>query len=269
MMLFIMQTLPWQGGVISPRHVQAPPPYFLVPCTLNRSALLNVPQWLCAQGCVSFGPKIHFFPVPSSKHYLPRPWQIPPPSVSAICCKLAAINWKTMAGPSRRVKAICIEATLGRPLISSLSRKRLPLTLASEDVWAHWVCSLRRALLFWAAEIIGLTCARGDSIRLCLRWCYKVLINAEGNNVELISRDRRFLSAAQLDKSSVHPGRDAEGRHEGRRFTAWRDASAQLIPSNAAHVFPRTFTSPCLRADSADRIMPSSVRLDWATLGPW
>lgn len=136
MMLFIMQTLPWQGGVISPRPVQAPPLYFLVPCTLNRSALLNVLQWLCARGCVSFGPKIHFFffspPTPASKHYPPRPRQRPPPSVSAICRKLAAINWKTMAGPSGRVKAICIEASPGRPLISSLSEKRLPVTLASE-----------------------------------------------------------------------------------------------------------------------------------------
>lgn len=169
MMLFIMQTLPWQGGVISPRHVQAPPPYFLVPCTLNRSALLNVLQWLCAHGCVSFGPKIHFFPIPSSKHYPPRPWQIPPPSVSAICCKLAAINWKTMAGPSWRVKAICIEATPGRPLISSLWKKMPAFDISQRDIWAHWVCSLRRALLFWAAGIIGLTCLRWTlSVSVCV-----------------------------------------------------------------------------------------------------
>lgn len=43
------KTLPWHGDVISSGPAETPLPYFLLPCTLNRSALRNVPRRLCSR----------------------------------------------------------------------------------------------------------------------------------------------------------------------------------------------------------------------------
>lgn len=56
-----------------------------------------------------------------------------------------------------------------------------------------------------------------------------------GDNVELISRDRRFLSAAKLHASSVHPGGCGEGdnrpeRTRGFMANAWRDTPCATHP---------------------------------------
>lgn len=62
------KTLPWRADVISPGPAETPPPYFLLPCTLNRSALRNVPRRLCSRACIIW-PQNSLFP--TSKHYLP------------------------------------------------------------------------------------------------------------------------------------------------------------------------------------------------------
>lgn len=73
--------LPWHGCVISCGPAETPLPYFLLPCTLNRSALRNVPRRLCSRACVIW-PQNSLFP--TSKHYLPRT-SVNPDKDLAIC----------------------------------------------------------------------------------------------------------------------------------------------------------------------------------------
>lgn len=75
------KTLPWHGDVISCGPAETPLPYFLLPCTLNRSALRNVPWRLCSRACIIW-PQNSLFP--TSKHYLPRT-SVKPDKDLAIC----------------------------------------------------------------------------------------------------------------------------------------------------------------------------------------
>lgn len=75
------KTLPWHGDVISCGPAETPLPYFLLPCTLNRSALRNVPRRLCSRACIIW-PQNSLFP--TSKHYLPRT-SVKPDKDLAIC----------------------------------------------------------------------------------------------------------------------------------------------------------------------------------------
>lgn len=142
------KTLPWHGDVISSGPAETPLPYFLLPCTLNRSALRNGPGRLCSRACIIW-PRNSLFP--TTRHYLPHT-SVNPGKELAICqCrsppKPAAINWKTMTGPSGRVKAICVVASPGHLLISSL-RRCLLLTCNCRD--ALCLFSLASSLLLAA-----------------------------------------------------------------------------------------------------------------------
>lgn len=75
------KTLPWHGDVISSGPAETPLPYFLLPCTLNRSALRNVPRRLCSRVCIIW-PQNSLFP--TSKHYLPHT-SVNPDKDLAIC----------------------------------------------------------------------------------------------------------------------------------------------------------------------------------------
>lgn len=86
-----------------------------------------------------------------------------------------------MAGPSGRVKAICIAASLGHLLISSLSKKNrkpcLLLTSASE------VSEHIEPVPFDVLPAFGSEDYRADvcaGLCLCPCGCNRVLINAEG-----------------------------------------------------------------------------------------
>lgn len=123
---------------------------------------------MCLSGSAhgSLDPKIHFSP-PVSTICLTPP--LTPaktlPSVSVVHCKLAAINWKTMAGPSGRVKAICVVASLCHLLIYSLS-KQLLLTLTAG--MSEHIAPVRYTIL----PSSGSSDYQENGTRICLCLCH-------------------------------------------------------------------------------------------------
>lgn len=78
------KTLPRHGDVISSGPAETPLPYFLLPCTLNRSALRNVSRRLCSRACIIW-PQNSLFP--TSKHYLPHTSANPDKDLAICQCR--------------------------------------------------------------------------------------------------------------------------------------------------------------------------------------
>lgn len=222
-----------------------------------------------ARSCVSFSPKIHFSS-PVSTICLTLLWTPTKtsPSVSVALCKVAVVNWKTIAGTSGRFKAIFTVALRGQLLISS-PLKWLLLTLAA---------IMSEHIGLKSSSVSGSRCYRADRFRriyLSLSMSVEYTTNQRWRGLQVKPTGQEVSTATNLSVKGKKNATEGSG-HRGTApkvkdalEIATHAASSQhdMIPFHSSSVLfliPNQFQAPCF--PKCPTSLMNSMYLRWIFL---